>query len=479
MQKYNTFITTKEVARLQPKIEKMKFKEIHKTALAKVLSDLIQSDGIVNQGEMDCLTHVFEVLNITAASTKKSANLSLSNALFYLKSLGNVEKMAILKIMQQLSMSDDSLDPNESLLISAMLLSIQIDLPETHDIHASLVSIPNLAFDTQNAVLYVESNFDTETNTKIEKEYDKICDLLKKSNREFFYLPKVLQEMSSKRITFHDTLSYLEPTLSDGQLALINTNIDMMTTADLSKEIFLNYLNINGFNLEKPCFFFKISNKMPSRFQNFLILEIDNDPLQTLQQFYQLNDNTTQLKPNGLTDKEKRSLNRLNAKANHEQKDEVQYTGFHKVIIDTLLKYNGSQGISRIFVAESGNIYLTDRNNIEVKMSSISKALYILFLLHEEGIKLNYLVDHKKQLYKIYRQISTYGEDELLRTAVENIIDVTGTTMSANISRIKKAFVSVLGDDATLYLIQGNRNEKKTINLDRKLVVFENRSLFE
>ena len=479
MQKYNTFITTEEVARLQPKIEKMKFKEIHKTALAKVLSDLIQSDGIVNQGEMDCLTHVFKVLNITAASTKKSANLSLSNALFYLKSLGNVEKMAVLRILQQLSMSDDSLDPNESLLISAMLLSIQIDLPETHDIHASLVSIPNLAFDTQNAVLYVESNFDTGTNTKIEKEYNEICDLLKKSNREFFYLPKVLQEMSSKRITFHDTLSYLEPTLSDEQLALINTNIDMMTTADLSKEIFLNYLNINGFNLEKPCFFFKINNKMSSRFQNFLILEIDSDPLQTLQQFYQLNDNITQLRPNGLTDKEKRSLNKLNVKAIHEQKDEVQYTGFHKIIIDTLLKYNSSQGISRIFVAENGNIYLTDRNNIEVKMSSISKALYILFLLHEEGIKLNYLVDHKKQLYKIYRRISTYSEDELLHTAIDNIIDVTGTTMSANISRIKKAFQSVLGDDATLYLIQGNRNEKKTINLDRKLVVFENRSLFE
>lgn len=457
----------------------MKFKEIHKTALAKVLSDLIQSDGIVNQGEMDCLTHVFKVLNITAASTKKSASLTLSGALSYLKSLGNVEKMAMLKILQQLSMSDDNLDPNESLLITAILLSIQIDLPETQDIHASLVSIPNLAFDTQNAVLYVESTYNTEINANIENEYKEICNLLKTSNRDFFYLPKVLQEMSSKSSTFNDTLNYLEPTLSDEQLSLINTNIKLMTTADLSKEIFLNYLNINGFNLEKPCFFFKISNKMPSRFQNFLILEIDSDPLQTLQQFYQLNNNITQLKPNGLTDKEKRSLNKLNVKASHEQKDEVQYTGFHKVIIDTLLKYNGSQGISRIFVAENGNIYLTDRNNIEVKMSAISKALYILFLLHEEGIKLNYLVDHKKQLYKIYRRISTYSEDELLHTAIDNIIDVTGTTMSANISRIKKAFQSVLGDDATLYLIQGNRNEKKTINLDRKLVVFENRSLFE
>ena len=37
----------------------MKFKEQHKTALAKVLSDLLQCDGIVNQGEIDFLQQVY------------------------------------------------------------------------------------------------------------------------------------------------------------------------------------------------------------------------------------------------------------------------------------------------------------------------------------------------------------------------------------------------------------------------------------
>ena len=43
----------------------MKFKEIHKTALAKVLSDLVQCDGIVNQGEIDFLQQVYALFNIT------------------------------------------------------------------------------------------------------------------------------------------------------------------------------------------------------------------------------------------------------------------------------------------------------------------------------------------------------------------------------------------------------------------------------
>ena len=105
----------------------MKFKEQHKTALAKVLSDLVQSDGMVNQGEIDFLQRVYTVFNITQASRKKASQLSLSDAVNTLKTLGNTEKIAILRLLQRLSMSDDSLDPNESMLITALVLSIGID----------------------------------------------------------------------------------------------------------------------------------------------------------------------------------------------------------------------------------------------------------------------------------------------------------------------------------------------------------------
>ena len=90
----------------------MKFKENHKNALAKVLSDLVQSDGIVNQGEIDCLNHVYKVLGITSANQQKATTLTLSQATHLLKSLGHAEKMAVLKIVQHLSVSDDALDHN-------------------------------------------------------------------------------------------------------------------------------------------------------------------------------------------------------------------------------------------------------------------------------------------------------------------------------------------------------------------------------
>ncbi len=161
----------------------MKFKEQHKTALAKVLSDLVQCDGIVNQGEIDFLQRVYTLFNITLTSRKKATNISLSDAVDILKSLGNPEKVAILKMFQSLSLSDDSLDPTESLLITSLILSIGIELPETQDLNATFVSLPDLSFDTRNAVLYVEPAFDKKTHTSINRDHDSICQLLLKSQR--------------------------------------------------------------------------------------------------------------------------------------------------------------------------------------------------------------------------------------------------------------------------------------------------------
>ena len=458
----------------------MKFKEQHKTALAKVLSDLVQCDGIVNQGEIDFLQRVYSLFNITLTSRKKATNISLSDAVDILKSLGNPEKVAILKMFQSLSLSDDSLDPTESLLITSLILSIRIELPETQGLNATFVSIPDLSFDTRNAVLYVEPAFDKKTNACINRDYEAICQLLHKSQREFFFLPKVVNELKSKKKTFRNALSYIEPTLTEEQLDHIDTQLPQLDSVFLSKEIFLNYLNANGLKISKPSFFLKIGNMKPGVYQDFLILETGSHPLQTLERFVQLNANIMKINPTIGNAKEEALIKKLALKpATKHKKDELDYTGFHKIILDILLKYNGLNEISRLFISQRGDIFLADLNNTEVKMPALCKALYIFYLLHEEGMSLNYLNDYRDELYKIYRCISTYGDEALLTKAIDNLTDFIGSTMNANLSRIRKAFRDILGDDANIYLIKGEKGGRKIIHLDRRLVVFEDREAFE
>ena len=299
----------------------MKFKEQHKTALAKVLSDLVQCDGIVNQGEIDFMHRVYTLFNITLTSRKKATNISLSDAVDILKSLGNPEKVAILKMFQSLSLSDDSLDPTESLLITSLILSIGIELPETQDLNATFVSIPDLSFDTRNAVLYVEPTYDKKTNACINRDYDAICQLLRRSQREFFFLPKVVNELKNKKKTFRNALSYIEPTLTEEQLDHIDAQLPQLDSVFLSKEIFLNYLNANGLKISKPSFFLKIGNMKPGVYQDFLILETGAHPLQTLERFVQLNANIMKINPPLGNAKEEAFIKKLALKPATKHKD--------------------------------------------------------------------------------------------------------------------------------------------------------------
>ncbi|MBR1513387.1 MAG: hypothetical protein IJ622_03745 [Bacteroidales bacterium] len=457
----------------------MKFNEKHKTALAKVLSDLVQCDGIVNQGEIDYLQRAYEVFGITLTSRQKAMRLSLSDAVATLRTLGQHEKSAILWVFQRISVSDDSLDATEKLLLTALLLAIGIDLPQTRGINAKLVSIASLDFETRDAIIYVEPDYDPKINASIERDYEAICKQLRKSRHEFFYLPHVIRDLEHKKQTFRNTLSYIEPTLSAAQLDQIDRNLSELSSVFLSKEIFINYLNSNGLKINKPSFLMKIGNLKPGPSQDFLIVETGDDPLKTLRRISRLHTHILKIHP-ALTDaKERLLVRKMVLKMDQTPKDELNYTGLHKIILDTLLKYNANRELSRLYITKKGEIILTDRNNTEVKMPALCKALYVFFLLHPDGVLLSHLNDHKKELYHIYRQISSYSDDDLLHKAIDNLTNFVGATMNVNFSRIRKAFRDLIGDEAAIYLIKGEKGGRKIIHLDRSLVVFEDVKAFE
>lgn len=433
----------------------MTFKEDAKTALAKVLSDLIQSDGIVNQGEITFLRQVFATLRIDGSHLKKSGGMTLSDAVAVLRRCGSEEKKEILKAIRQLSGADGDIDPNEALLVAALTLAIGIPVPEAAGLQAEMVSIPNTSLDLRDAVLYVESTYDKTTNSAISRQYNDISLLLEQHEKQFFYLPLVMKELKGKQRTFRQMLRYIEPLLSDEQLRLIMHDMKDFDTSTLSREIFLNQLDARGFQLECPAFLFKIDNLKSSASQDLLLLSINQHPLQTLERFYLLSDSLMRQPKSERID------------------DELAYTGIHKIIIDTILKFHSDEGLSRLRISEKGRLYLVDRNDAEVKIQTIGRALYILFLRHEEGIALTELSDYRDELLNIYATISSYNDMERLRRTVDNLVDFVGSTINPLLSRIKKSFTALLGAQAKDYLIEGHVSGRKKINLPRGLVIDE------
>jgi hypothetical protein len=127
---------------------------------------------------------------------------------------------------------------------------------------------------------------------------------------------------------------------------------------------------------------------------------------------------------------------------------------------------------SRLAIKRGGRIYLTDYENIEVRMPAMEKALYLLFLNYPEGIYISSLCDYREELYEIYSHISTRGMREDMVRRINELTNTLNDQVSVKISRIKRAFTEAIGVSlADHYIIQGENAERKKIKLSRNLVI--------
>ena len=129
---------------------------------------------------------------------------------------------------------------------------------------------------------------------------------------------------------------------------------------------------------------------------------------------------------------------------------------------------------SRLKIDRRGRIFLPDYANIEIRLPAMEKALYILFLHHQEGIYISQLFDFREELSNIYLSISTRGLRENMRQRIAVLTNILNDQVSVKISRIKKAFIDAIGESLSEhYIIKGDNAERKGISLERGLVLNE------
>lgn len=454
----------------------MAFKNHEKIALVKLLSDLIKSDGMVNRNEILYLKHIYRLLAINSSVAQSAAGTTLEEALHTLSQMETVNKHAVIRMLCQLSTADNHLSREESLLILTVFITLGITLPDRIVPEARVISIRDREFRMEhNHVLYIEEGYDQDTNRKIREQHEEIRELLYGNDFEFIYIPHLVDSMSRHPELFRQTLRYLEPTLSEEELNRIDENLDHFSTMLFSKELFLNCLNRKGMPRLKPSLLFNIRSGASQTHTDLLQLEIPAviHPLQLLRSVFDLTTRMSEISLEGLPAEDVKfieSFDRKNADIPERDAEQLRYTGFHKVILDTILKYNKKEGIGRLIVESDGKLILQDKNETEVQMPCLCKALYIFFLIHEEGVRLEDLKYHREEIFCIYKKLSTYKDDKRLRESVKALSDPTGTTLNANLTRIKKAFKSLLGEEANLYIIEGERSGRKKVHLDRQFV---------
>ena len=151
--------------------------------------------------------------------------------------------------------------------------------------------------------------------------------------------------------------------------------------------------------------------------------------------------------------------------------ERLRQIGVGEIAFQRLFK--PTQQLSRIHV-RYGRIFLPDYNNMEIKMHPLSKAIYILFLRHPDGISFSYLPDYRNELMHIYGLISGRDSLEDIRKSIDDVTDPTRNSINEKCSRIKQAFLREFDDSiARNYYITGERGEAKKILLPREMVTWD------
>lgn len=154
-----------------------------------------------------------------------------------------------------------------------------------------------------------------------------------------------------------------------------------------------------------------------------------------------------------------------------ERVERLQQKGVVSYMIDNLLHSN--EILSDMLITKDNRIFLTDYNNMEIQMYPLPKAVFFLFLRHEEGILFKNLIDYRQELGEIYAQI----KGPLNTKDKQSIKDLTNplkNSINEKCARVREAFISRFDDYlAKYYYINGKKGEEKKILLPRNMVKWE------
>ena len=140
----------------------------------------------------------------------------------------------------------------------------------------------------------------------------------------------------------------------------------------------------------------------------------------------------------------------------------------------------------RLFLEGNKNIGNVSNNTVEVQLSPVHRAVYLLFLRHEEGIEFKRLSEYPDELLSLYARICPEGDQDKKRETVERLTNPLDNAINEKCSRIKSVFTSLMDDYSASYYIISSQSKQfdptsprrwfrrlKVITLPRNLVVYE------
>lgn len=296
-----------------------------KIAVARIFADLIKADRIVDTGEMECWRNICHKYAIDRDARIEAREMSFSYALNVICNSEVQElKEDLLRDCMAMTVSDGFCAHSEALLMIALTTMLESDRP----FRGEVISIPRANFNIDIATaLYIENEFDPETNEAIRAHYRSIFKEFQLAGFHFVYIPKIIDHYRNTDSTlFKDILSFLAPTMSETGLDNTYKSLMKMTTGIFCKDLLCNKCGITELRNTMPSLLIKIGNSFvgEAQYANYLKLDVDEDISTTVQTFV---DNFSEMLSSDV----------FVVNTSEERDNQFHFHGFYKQLLDIFL----------------------------------------------------------------------------------------------------------------------------------------------
>jgi hypothetical protein len=126
-----------------------------------------------------------------------------------------------------------------------------------------------------------------------------------------------------------------------------------------------------------------------------------------------------------------------------------------------------------LVITRDYRIFMGKRSGPEIRMRPMTKAVFLLFLRHPEGIAFGQVGQYRAELEHFYRRVSRSGTNEEIGRSLDRVLDAASREVNVAASRAAEALAGMLEEEyLPSYVIAGERGGPKRISLDRRLVVW-------
>lgn len=340
----------------------------------------------------------------------------------------------------------------------------------------------NLPFTPEvHDVIYVENEYNPTINEYIQEHYEEIQQQFLSKKATFIYLPKLCGQEVSKEV-LHYMFPFLQQTSSfvNGDLT-IETLKSHILSGSIEGPALIHFVQMEAENPENYYYTYRplvadSSVPLSDQFERYLKRLTFSYRGESGTAFNALSkpknkDDVADHYFNDGSDNilfADKSIDDLTVEI-RQRIIELRKRGVQLHLLHELVEERPT--LSRLVVDKDYRIFLPDYNNLEITMSPLPKAVYLLFLRHPEGIPFKRLRDYHDELLDLYKQVSNRVIESNIENSIRDITDPTKNSINEKCSRIREAFLTHFDFAyAQHYFVTGRRGEPKRITLPLELV---------